>query len=500
MFSNTYIQQRIQKSNDLKEKGINPYPHDISKEISTKEFKEKFSDITDRDETKEVTVSGRIKFLRVMGKATFAKIEDESGILQIYIARDNLPEGFYNEVFKKLIEVGDIIVVKGYPFVTKTGELSLHVTDLKLATKGIFPLPEKFHGLQDKELRYRKRYLDMIMNPDVKEVFKTRSKVVSLIRRFLEDKGFLEVETPMLQELSGGAAAKPFVTFHNALGVERYLRIAPELHLKRLIVGGFEAVFEINRNFRNEGIDHTHNPEFTSLEFYWAYHTYEDLMNLTEELFSYLLENLNLPKKLTFGDMEIDFSTPFKRITWRDALIKIGEVPEDVVDNREKIIEYLKEKGIEVDKNLILGKLQDELFGEFVEPKLIDPTFITQYPVDISPLARRNDQNPDLTDRFELFIAGREIANAFNELNDPLDQYERFKDQLKAKEAGDEEASDMDEDFVEALGYGMPPTAGEGIGIDRLVMLLTNQHSIKDVILFPAMKPLQKQEKNEDGE
>ena len=503
MFSNTYIQQRIQKANALKEKNINPYPHGIKKELKTAEFKEKFSHIKDRDESIEATVSGRIKFLRVMGKATFAKIEDESGLLQIYIARDNLPEGFYNEVFKKLIEVGDIIVVKGYPFVTKTGELSLHVTDLKLATKGIFPLPEKFHGLQDKELRYRKRYLDMIMNPEVKEIFLTRSKVVSLIRRFLEDKGFLEVETPMLQSLNGGATAKPFVTYHNALNVERYLRIAPELHLKRLIVGGFEAVFEINRNFRNEGIDHTHNPEFTSLEFYWAYHTYEDLMNLTEELFTYLLKELNLPTKLPFGDMEIDYSTPFERITWRDSLINIGGVPEDVVDDREKIIEYLKEKGVEVDNNLILGKLQDELFGEFVEPKLINPTFITKYPVDISPLARRSDEDPNLTDRFELFIAGREIANAFNELNDPQDQYERFKAQLEAKNSGDDEASDMDEDFVEALGYGMPPTAGEGIGIDRLVMLLTNQHSIKDVILFPAMKPLKKEENEQitqDGE
>ncbi len=499
MFSNTYIQQRIQKAEALKEKGINPYSHEIKKELSTQDFKEKFSDITDRDETKLATVSGRLKFLRIMGKATFAKIEDESGILQIYIARDNLPEGFYNEVFKKMIEVGDIIVVKGYPFVTKTGELSLHVTDLQLATKGIFPLPEKFHGLQDKELRYRKRYLDMIMNPDVKEVFITRSKVVSLMRRFLEDKGFLEVETPMLHSLSAGANAKPFVTHHNALGVERYLRIAPELHLKRLIVGGFEAVFEINRNFRNEGIDHTHNPEFTMLEFYWAYHTYEDLMDLTEELFSYLLKELKLPTKLPFGEIEVDYSTPFERITWRDSLIKIGGVPEDVVDDREKIIEYLKEKGIEVDKNLILGKLQDELFGEFVEPKLINPTFITSYPVDISPLARRNDKNPDITDRFELFIAGREIGNAYNELNDPQDQYERFKAQLDAKASGDDEASDMDEDFVEALGYGMPPTAGEGIGIDRLVMLLTNQHSIKDVILFPAMKPINKTN-NEDGD
>ena len=502
IFTNTYEQQRLQKAKALKEKGINPYPHNITKELSTKEFKERFKDIKDRDESQIVSVAGRIKFLRLMGKAAFVKIEDEKGLLQIYVARDNLPEGFYNEVFKKLIEVGDIIVVKGYPFVTKTGELSLFVTDLQLATKGIKPLPEKFHGLTDKEQRYRKRYLDMIMNPEVKDVFRTRSKIISIIRRFLEEKGFLEVETPMLNEINGGATARPFVTHHNALGVDRYLRIAPELKLKRLIVGGFEAVFEINRNFRNEGMDHTHNPEFTMLEFYWAYKTYEDLMKLTEEMFEVLFNKLNLPKKLPFGDLEIDYTTPFKKITWEDAIVEIGGVPRDILSSDEKMREYLKQKGIEVDENLKGGKLQEELFDAFVEEKLINPTFVTKYPVDISPLARRSDENPNLTDRFEFFIAGREIGNAYNELNDPIDQYERFKAQLEAKKAGDDEASDMDEDFVEALGYGMPPTAGEGIGIDRLVMLLTNNHSIRDVILFPAMKPLNKDEekKQEDGE
>ena len=502
IFTNTYEQQRLQKAKTLKEKGINPYPHNITKELTTKEFKERFKDITNRDESQIVSVSGRIKFLRVMGKAAFVKIEDEKGLLQIYVARDNLSEGFYNEVFKKLIEVGDIIVVKGYPFVTKTGELSLYVTDLQLATKGIKPLPEKFHGLTDKELRYRKRYLDMIMNPEVKDVFRTRSKIISIIRRFLEEKGFLEVETPMLNELNGGATARPFVTHHNALGVDRYLRIAPELKLKRLVVGGFEAVFEINRNFRNEGMDHTHNPEFTMLEFYWAYHNYEDLMKLTEEMFEVLFSELNLPKKLPFGEFEIDYTTPFKKITWEDAIVEIGGVPREILSSDEKIREYLKQKGIEVDDNLKGGKLQEELFDAFVEEKLINPTFVTKYPVDISPLARRSEENPNLTDRFEFFIAGREIGNAYNELNDPIDQYERFEAQIKAKDAGDDEASDMDEDFVEALGYGMPPTAGEGIGIDRLVMLLTNQHSIRDVILFPAMKPLNKDEekKQEDGE
>ena len=501
IFNNTYEQQRLQKAEELKQKGINPYPHNISKNSTTAEFKEKFKDIKDRDESQEAIVSGRIKFLRVMGKASFVKIEDESGLLQIYVARDNLPEGFYNEVFKKLIEVGDIVVVKGYPFVTKTGELSLHVTDLKLATKGIKPLPEKFHGLTDKEQRYRKRYLDMIMNPEVKEVFRTRSRIISIIRRFLEERGFLEVETPMLNELNGGASARPFVTHHNALGVDRYLRIAPELKLKRLIVGGFEAVFEINRNFRNEGMDHTHNPEFTMLEFYWAYHNYEDLMKLTEEMFEVLFRELNLPKKLPFGELEIDYSAPFKKITWEDSLVEIGGVPREILSSDEKMRDYLTQRGIEVDENLKGGKLQEELFDAFVEEKLINPTFITKYPVDISPLARRSEENPNLTDRFEFFIAGREIGNAYNELNDPIDQYERFEAQLRAKDDGDDEASDMDEDFVEALGYGMAPTAGEGIGIDRLVMLLTNQQSIRDVILFPAMKPLNKnEEKQENGE
>ena len=500
IFNNTYEQQRLQKAQELRNKGINPYPHNITKELSTKEFKERFKNITDRDESQIVSVSGRIKFLRVMGKASFAKIEDEEGLLQIYVARDNLQEGFYNNIFKKLIEVGDIIVVKGYPFVTKTGELSLHVTDLQLATKGIKPLPEKFHGLTDMEIRYRKRYLDMIMNPEVKDVFRLRSKIVSIIRKFLEEKGFLEVETPMLNELNGGATARPFVTHHNALGVDRYLRIAPELKLKRLIVGGFEAVFEINRNFRNEGMDHTHNPEFTMLEFYWAYHNYEDLMKLTEEMFEVLFKELNLPKKLPFGDMEIDYSTPFKKITWEDALVEIGGVPREILNDDEKIKNFLKQHNIEVDENLSGGRLQEELFDAFVEKKLINPTFVTQYPVDISPLARRNDENPNITDRFELFIAGREIGNAYNELNDPIDQYQRFEAQLKAKNEGDYEASDMDEDFVEALGYGMPPTAGEGIGIDRLVMLLTNQSSIRDVILFPAMKPLPKNNDNNDSE
>ena len=424
-----------------------------------------------------------------MGKASFVKIEDESGILQIYVARDNLPEGFYNNTFKKLFEVGDIVETTGYPFVTGKGELSLHITDLKILTKAISPLPEKYHGIQDKELRYRQRYLDLIMNSDVKKTFHIRSKVISLTRRFFEDKGFLEVETPMMHPIAGGANAKPFVTHHNALSVDRYLRIAPELYLKRLIVGGFEAVFEINRNFRNEGMDATHNPEFTSIEFYWAYKTYRDLIEITKEYFEYLFEHLDLPTTLPYGDVEIDF-TKFTEIGLVDSLTTIGGVPAEVCNDIDSIYNYLKEQGVQVKPNLNLGQLQGELFDEFVEAKLINPTFITDYPVEISPLARRSDTNPTITERFELFMAGKEIANAFSELNDPLDQLERFEGQMSAKDAGDDEAHEMDADFVNALSYGMAPTAGQGIGIDRLVMMLTNQHSIRDVLLFPAMKPI----------
>jgi len=493
IFTNQYEQQRIEKSKELKNLGKNPYGHNISRDIYTNEFLEKFEYLkeseTKRDESKTQKIAGRIKFLRHMGKAAFAKIEDEFGVLQIYFSRDEIGADWFKEV-KKLIEIGDIIYATGFPFVTRTGELSLHVRDLQLATKSITPLPEKFHGLQDKELRYRKRYLDMIMNNDVKETFKTRSKIVSSIRHFFEEKGFLEVETPMMHPIAGGANAKPFITHHNALGVERFLRIAPELYLKRLVVGGFESVFEINRNFRNEGMDLTHNPEFTMIEFYWAYHNYHDLMHLTEELFSVLLKKLSLPNVLDYDDMQIDFSKPFRKISFRNSLIEIGGVPDNILDSKEKIIDFLSKQDIETEKSFTLGKLWEELFDQFVEEKLINPTYIIDYPIEISPLARRNEENPDIAERFELFIAGREVANGFNELNDPLDQYERFLKQIEAKNAGDDEACEMDKDYVQALGYGLPPTAGEGLGIDRLVMLLTNQKSIRDVILFPAMKPI----------
>jgi len=493
LFENKYIQQRIEKANFLREKGVNPYSNESSRNTTISKYLNVNSDLFQteekRDENREYTVAGRIKFFRLMGKASFLKIEDESGILQIYVARDNLPEGFYNEIFKKSVEVGDILEVSGYPFITNKGELSLHVHGLKILTKSISPLPEKYHGIQDKELRYRQRYLDLIMNSEVRKTFHVRSKVISLTRRFFESKGFLEVETPMMHPIPGGANAKPFVTHHNALGVDRYLRIAPELYLKRLIVGGFEAVFEINRNFRNEGMDATHNPEFTSIEFYWAYKTYKDLIELTKEYIEYLFDNLDLPTVLPYGDLKIDFSK-FSEVPLIESLTTIGGVPADITENKENIIAYLKERNLEVNENMNLGQLQGELFDEFVEEKLINPTFITEYPVEISPLARRSDEKPHLTDRFELFIAGKEIANAFSELNDPLDQLERFEGQMEAKDSGDDEAHEMDKDFVNALSYGMAPTAGQGIGIDRLVMMLTNEHSIRDVLLFPAMKPL----------
>ncbi|MCH9740187.1 MAG: lysine--tRNA ligase [Epsilonproteobacteria bacterium] len=498
IFDSQYIQERIKKTETLREKGINPYPNQFKKGTPSGQFLEECAYVQDietdemkKDETKSYRLTGRLKFIRIMGKAAFAKIEDNDGLVQVYFNRDDLPEGYYNDVLKRLFEVGDIVELVGYPFVTGTGELTLHCLEVNLVTKAISPLPEKFHGIQDQEIKYRQRYLDMIMDAEVKERFVLRSKIVSSIRRFFEEKGFLEVETPMMHPIPGGANAKPFVTHHNALGVDRFLRIAPELYLKKLIVGGMDAVFEINRNFRNEGIDATHNPEFTSIEFYWAYKTYIELMEVTEELFDYLFDNLKLERTLPYGDMEINFATPFAKVSWVDAIVEIGGVPREVATNRELAIAYLKERNVKVDANFTLGYVQAELFDEFVEAKLINPTFITDYPVDISPLARRSDSNPEVTERFELFMAGKEIANGFSELNDPIDQYERFMGQVDAKEAtgDDDEAMHMDTDFVKALSYGMTPTAGEGIGIDRLVMMLTNQHTIRDVLLFPAMRP-----------
>ncbi len=485
--------QRIEKAQELRKLGVNPYPHFLKKDMSIADFRTKFSDIANSDEKKSseiVSIAGRLKFKRVAGKSTFANIEDESGNIQIYYSRDSIGEDNYAN-FKKNLEVGDIIIVRGYAFLTQTGEFSIHAEDITLATKAISPLPEKFHGLTDIEARYRKRYLDMIMNPDVRKDFEKRSLIISTIRHFFEKRGFLEVETPMMHPIAGGANAKPFVTHHNTLDVDRFLRIAPELYLKRLIVGGMEAVFEINRNFRNEGMDLTHNPEFSAIEFYWAYHNYFEAMDLTEELFKALLARLNLGQILDYDEQKIDFSKPFLRIKYLDALTQIGGVDPEILNDKEKIIKKLRDDGFDTpNPQLDIGYFQSELFDNYVEKKLINPTFIIDFPIAISPLSRRSDENPQIAERFELYIGGNELANAFNELNDPLDQYARFKKQIDAKNAGDSEACEMDEDYCQALGYAMPPTVGWGLGIDRLVMLLLNKKSIRDVILFPAMKPI----------
>lgn len=492
MFDNQLEIQRIEKANELRNLGINPYPHFLKKDMSISEFRKKFEYIKDNEIKKaneEVTISGRLKLKRVAGKSTFGNIEDDNANIQIYYSKDSIGEENYAN-FKKNLEVGDIILVKGYAFVTQTGEFSIHVSDLKLASKALSPLPEKFHGLADIETRYRQRYLDMIMSPEVRGDFVNRSKIVSVIRRFFEDRGFLEVETPMMHPIAGGANAKPFITHHNALDVDRYLKIAPELYLKRLVVGGMSAVFEMNRCFRNEGMDLTHNPEFTSIEFYWAWHDYFEAMDLTEELFAELRKALNLGEILEFDGLKIDFSKKFARIKYLDSLTTLGGIPAEIVKDKAKILEKLKSDGFEANEKLDLGHLQAELFDNYVESKLIDPTFITDFPISISPLSRRSDSESDIAERFELYIAGKEIANAFNELNDPLDQYDRFKAQIDAKNAGDDEAHEMDEDYVKALGYAMPPTVGWGLGVDRLVMILLNKKSIRDVILFPAMKPI----------
>ena len=491
IFDNELEQVRIAKKDELKSLGVNPYPQFLKRGMSIAQFREKFAFIKDLAEKKAdeiVTLSGRLKLKRVAGKSTFANIEDDSGNIQVYYSLGSIGEEEYAK-FKKNLEVGDIAQITGYAFITQTGEFSIHASKIVLASKALSPLPEKFHGLSDTEIRYRQRYLDMIMNGDVRDDFIKRAKIISGIRKFFEERGFLEVETPMMHPIAGGANARPFITHHNTLDVDFYLKIAPELYLKRLIVGGMNAIFEMNRCFRNEGMDLTHNPEFTSIEFYWAWHDYFEVMDLTEELFSFLIDSLNLPKILPYGELEIDFSKKFRRIKYLDALHEIGGIPSEIINDKSRILDKLKADGFEANSKLDLGHLQAELFDNYVESKLINPTFIIDFPISISPLSRRSDENPEIAERFELFIAGKELANAFNELNDPLDQYERFKAQIDAKNSGDDEAHEMDEDYCQALGYAMPPTAGWGLGVDRLVMLLLNKQSIRDVILFPAMRP-----------
>ena len=435
-----------------------------------------------------VSVAGRIMLKRTMGKVCFLTIQDMTGRLQLYIRLNDLPQGVFEEV--KHWDIGDIVWSHGKLFKTNTGELSVWSDQLELVTKSLRPLPEKFHGLTDQEARYRQRYLDLIMNEETRQVFIIRSKTVEYIRHYLIERRFLEVETPMMQVMAGGAAAKPFVTFHNALDRELFLRIAPELYLKRLVVGGFERVFEINRNFRNEGLSTRHNPEFTMLEFYQAYANYKDLMDLTEDLLRGLCQAILGKTSINYQGEIYDFSQPFKRMTVRESILHFNpKLSDKDLDNIEILRKVVKEMKLPVEKHYGIGKLQIEIFEKTVESNLKQPTFITEYPAEVSPLARSNDQNPFVTDRFEFFVGGREIANGFSELNDPEDQAERFKAQLVAKEAGDEEAMNYDEDYVTALEYGLPPTAGEGIGIDRLVMLLTDSPAIRDVILFPHMRP-----------
>jgi lysyl-tRNA synthetase, class II len=483
------VEERLKKIETLREKGINPYPAGYRYNITASEAIERFKDLAEETlaEGEEVfSMAGRIMAIRNFGKASFIHVQDSTGRIQAYIKKDKIGEDQYS-IFK-LMDMGDFIGIKGAFFKTKTGELTILADEIKLLTKSLQPLPEKWHGLTDIETRYRQRYVDLIVNDDVKKVFLLRSKIIQSFRNFFTKKGFLEVETPMMQPIPGGATARPFKTFHNSLGMHLYLRIAPELYLKRLVVGGLERVFEINRNFRNEGISVRHNPEFTMVEFYMAYATYEDLMLLTEELFNNILDETLGKNVIEYQGKSLDFSAPWKRISFYDSLREIAGVSEDVLNNPETAVKFCESHNIPLSKLDKPGKVLTNIFDELVEPKLINPTFVFGYPIEMSPLSRRNDQNPEIADRFELFIDGKEIANAFTELNDPVDQRERFMEQVAMHDAGDEEAQYMDEDFVNALEHGLPPTAGEGIGIDRVVMLLTDSPSIRDVIFFPHMR------------
>lgn len=489
---NKLIAERRQKLNTIRENQAVAFPNHTRPTHNAADVHQQYGEVDDINELEaagELLLAGRMMGKRVMGKASFAQIQDGSGErMQAYIARDDLPEGVYAQ-FKKW-DVGDIISIKGKLFRTRTGELTIHASGIELLTKSLRPLPEKFHGLSDQETRYRQRYVDLIMNKESRDVFKTRVRILRYIRHFFEDHNFMEVETPMMHPIPGGATAKPFETHHNALDMPLFLRIAPELYLKRLVVGGFERVFEINRSFRNEGISTRHNPEFTMLEFYQAYADYNDLMDLTEVLLRGLSESVLGSSKLTYQGQEIDFSQPFDRLTMTDAIAKYAPQHASIVNDAAALSSLLNnEYKQKTSADDALGNLQTLLFEEAVEHLLIQPTFITAYPWEVSPLSRRNDDNPALTDRFELFIGGREMANGFSELNDAEDQAERFRAQVAAKDAGDDEAMHYDADYIRALEYGMPPTAGEGIGIDRLVMLLMDSPSIRDVLLFPHMRP-----------
>ena len=487
---NQIIAERRTKLADLRKRG-NAFPNDFQREDLAADLHAAHgakSNEVFEDAPAHVAVAGRMLLKRVMGKASFASIQDMSGRIQLYITNDHAGAAVH-EAFKHW-DLGDILGAEGTLFKTKTGELSVRVSSLRLLTKALRPLPEKFHGLTDQEQRYRQRYVDLITNPEARKVFSVRSRMIQAIRAFMVGKGYLEVETPMMHPIPGGAAAKPFATHHNALDMQLFLRIAPELYLKRLVVGGYEKVFEINRNFRNEGISTRHNPEFTMIEFYEAYRDYRYLMDYTEELLRTVAQEVLGTTALPYAEHTVDLAKPFERLTVVQAICKYHpQISAAELADREYLMRALKKRGVDVSRAHGLGSLQLMLFEQTTETLLIQPTFIIDYPAEVSPLARRNGQNPDITDRFELYITGREMANGFSELNDPVDQAARFAEQAKQKEAGDEEAMYYDADYIRALEYGLPPTAGEGIGIDRLVMLFTNSASIRDVILFPHMRP-----------
>ncbi|MEJ2529644.1 MAG: lysine--tRNA ligase [Gammaproteobacteria bacterium] len=487
---NKLIALRREKLTELRAQG-NAFPNDFRRDCMAGELHAKYDEM-DAGELEaagqRVRVAGRLMSRRIMGKASFSHIQDMSGRIQLFIQRDSLPEGVYAE-FKKNWDVGDIVGGEGQLFKTKTGELSIRVEEMRLLTKSLRPLPEKFHGLTDQEQRYRQRYLDLIMNEATRDTFRIRTDIVQFIRNYLNRKGFLEVETPMMHVIPGGAAARPFITKHNALDMDLFLRIAPELYLKRLVVGGFERVYEVNRNFRNEGLSTRHNPEFTMLEFYEAYADYHDLMDLTEDMLRSMAEAILGTTSITYQGDEYDFAKPFDRMTVKDSILHFNpDISAAELENMDSATTIAQRLEIPLKPSYGLGKVLIEIFEKTVEPRLMHPTFITAYPTEVSPLARRNDADPFVTDRFEFFVGGREIANGFSELNDAEDQAERFQQQVQDKDAGDLEAMHFDADYVRALEHGLPPTAGEGIGIDRLVMLFTDSPSIRDVLLFPHMR------------
>ncbi len=491
---NVVMRERLQKAEELEQAEVPLYPNGYAVPHRIKDLIESAAEKSGQEleglQT-AYTVAGRILAVRSFGKSIFMHILDADARIQLYFQQNHL--GKDRLAIVKKLDIGDLVRVTGTLFRTRTEELTLAVQDFVLLSKNLRPLPEKYHGLKDVETRYRQRYVDLIVNESVRETFRKRAGIVEAVRRFLGSRGFLEVETPMMQPIPGGATAKPFKTHHNALDMDLYLRIAPELYLKRLLVGGFDRVYELNRNFRNEGISTQHNPEFTMLEFYQAYATYEDLMTLTEELFVDIARAVNGGSlQLEYQGQTIDLTPPWKRYALLDALSEIGHIPRESLEDFQKTVEVAARMGIQTEKFEGHGKLLTKIFDLAVEPELIQPTFITHYPVEVSPLSRRNEKDPALVDRFELFIAGREMANAFSELNDPRDQRQRFQAQLEAKDAGDEEAHEMDDDYLRALEYGMPPAAGEGIGIDRVVMLFTDSPSIRDVILFPHLRPEKK--------